>query len=87
VSVRPVESARRGQQDLKELHISRVINGVTISGTYSVKDGIVTVETALGTKSTHIGGSKPASLAYIMLRELLDDRETGFPTKTPERPQ
>jgi hypothetical protein len=61
--------------------ISRVIHGVTLRGTYSVQDGIITVQGSLGSKSTRVlRGSKPASQAHVMLRELYDDR-----TSAPER--
>jgi len=48
---------------MAERSISRVIRGMTRRGT--------TVTTPFGSKSTQvIGGSKPASLAYITAREL-----------------
>jgi hypothetical protein len=74
-------------KQLEEHHISRVIDGVTMSGTYSVEDGIITVTTALGTKSTQVADSPPEVLARIMLRELLDDMRTGFPSSLPKQPQ
>ena len=41
------------------------------SGPYSISRGTITVSTVFyGRKSTHVGGSTPASLARIMLREL-----------------
>jgi hypothetical protein len=56
---------------MAERSISRVIRGMTPRGTYCLSDGIVTVTTPFGSKSTQvIGGSKPASLAYITAREL-----------------
>ena len=56
---------------MAERSISRVIRGMTLRGTYCLSDGIVTVTTPFGSKSTQvIGGSKPASLAYITAREL-----------------
>jgi hypothetical protein len=56
---------------MAERSISRVIRGMTLRGTCCVRDGIVTVTTPFGSKSTQvIGGSKPASLAYITAREL-----------------
>jgi hypothetical protein len=48
-------------------------NGRVISGTYGHSDRYVTVKTALGSKTTQIGGSPPKSLARIMLRELADE--------------
>jgi hypothetical protein len=52
-----------------------------MSGTYSVKNGIVTITSAYGSKSAHVGTSKPASLAFILLRELFDDARTGIPSR------
>jgi hypothetical protein len=44
---------------MAERNISRVINGVTLRGTYSVKEGIVIVRTDFGSKSTQfVRGSK-----------------------------
>ena len=54
-----------------ERPISRVIHGVTLRGSYSVQDGIVTVKGEFGSTSSRVlRGSKPGSLAYVMLREL-----------------
>jgi hypothetical protein len=59
---------------MADRNISRVINGVILRGTYSVKDGIVTVTTPIGCKSSQVvRGSKPGSLAYIMLGQLFYD--------------
>jgi hypothetical protein len=45
--------------------------GRNASGRYSISRGTITVSTiSHGCKSTHVGGSTPASLARIMLREL-----------------
>jgi hypothetical protein len=52
--------------------ISRVVKGVTLKGTYTVQDGIVTLTTAFGNKTARLGKSKPASLAFVMLRELYE---------------
>jgi hypothetical protein len=54
-----------------ERSISRVIHSVTVQGTYSVQDSMVIVKTCFGSKSTRVlRGSKPSSLAYILLAEL-----------------
>ena len=72
---------------MAERNISRVINGVILRGTYSVKDGIVTVTTPIGSKSSQVvRGSKPGSLAYIMLGQLFYD-VSSEPSDAPERPQ
>ncbi len=60
--------------------------GLTLSGTYSVQDGVVTVTTAIGSKSTQVGSAKPASLAYVMLRQLFDDFHTDSPPLTADQP-
>jgi len=45
--------------------------GRNASGRYLISRGTITVSTIFyGCKSTHVGGSTPASLARIMLREL-----------------
>ena len=69
---------------MAERNISRVIKGVTLRGTYSVKDGIVTVRTPLGSKFSQVGRrSKPGSVAYILLGELFYDVSSD----APEQPQ
>jgi hypothetical protein len=42
-------------------------------GSYSIKDGTVTVRAGQVGKSTQIIGSSPKILAKLMLRELADD--------------
>jgi hypothetical protein len=72
---------------MADRNISRVINGVILRGTYSVKDGIVTVTTPIGRKSSQVvRGSKPGSLAYIMLGQLFYD-VSSEPSDAPEQPQ
>jgi hypothetical protein len=44
-----------------------------VHGWYRTHDGMVTVETGLGSTTTQIGGSDPTNLAYIMLGELADE--------------
>ena len=56
-----------------EQTISRVFNGVTLTGTYTLQDDIVTLRTALGNKTAQLLGSDLATLASIMLRELYQD--------------
>jgi hypothetical protein len=64
---------------MAERNISRVIKGVTLRGTYSVKDGIVTLSTTFGSKSTQVArGSKPGSLAYVLLGELFYDARSDL---------
>jgi hypothetical protein len=71
---------------MAERNISRVIKGVTLRGTYSVKDGIVTLSTTFGSKSTQVvRGSKPGSLAFILLGELFYDARSDLLPEAPER--
>ena len=56
-----------------ERSISRVFNGVTLTGTYTLQDGIVALRTAFGNKTAQLLGSDPDTLASIMLRELYQD--------------
>jgi hypothetical protein len=48
--------------------------GCVVSGSYSVARGLITVSNGHGTKVTQVGGSPPAILARIMLRELAQER-------------
>ena len=65
---------------MAEHSISRVIQGVSLRGTYSVEDSIVTVRTGFGSKSTRVlRGSKPSSVAYVMLGELYDEARPCSP--------
>jgi hypothetical protein len=43
----------------------------------------VSVETTTASKTTQVGGSDPTGLAYIMLRELAADENTGFKNPPP----
>jgi len=56
-----------------EQSISRVFNGVTLTGTYTLQDGIVMLRTAFGNKTAQLLGSDADTLASIMLRELYQD--------------
>ena len=51
----------------------RVFKGVTLTGTYTLQDGIVTLRTEFGNKTAQSLGSDPATLASIMLRALHED--------------
>jgi hypothetical protein len=51
-------------------HVTTEFNGRQISATYSVSRGAITVSTARDSKSTQVGGSTPAILARMLLREL-----------------
>jgi hypothetical protein len=64
--------AARGLVIWNDLRI-KLEDGRVISGTYGYSDRYVTVKTALGSKTTQIGGSPPRILAQIMLRELANE--------------
>src|SRR5947209_4847460 len=57
---------------LTELSIT-LADGRVVHGHYGVHEGMVTVLTARGSKTTQLGGSSGESLAHIMLRELADE--------------
>jgi hypothetical protein len=63
-----------------EFHdVSIEYEGRIISGAYCVRRGLVSVSTGYcggGSKSTQVGGSTPAGLARIMLRELAQELST-----------
>ena len=48
--------------------------GKTYRGRYSVTGGVVTVTWSLLSRSTQIGGSAPAVLARMLLKELIRDQ-------------
>jgi len=56
-----------------EQSISRVFNGMTLTGTYTLQDDVVTVRTEFANKTAQLLGSHLATLASIMLRELYED--------------
>jgi hypothetical protein len=47
--------------------------GRAVSGTYSVRAGLISVSTDCDRKSTHVGAVPPAALARIMLREMAQE--------------
>jgi hypothetical protein len=58
----------------EEVHIQ--YKGKTYRGRYSVAGSVVTVTWSLQSRSTQIGGSAPAVLARMLLKELI--RDQGF---------
>jgi len=48
-------------------------DGHSVSGTYSVRAGMIRVFTDYDRKCTHVGAVPPAMLARIMLRELAEE--------------
>ena len=60
----------------KELTID--FRGRTVSGSYSTsREGLVTVKTLRGSKTTTLGGSKARVIARILLRELATERKNA----------
>jgi hypothetical protein len=45
--------------------------GKTYTGSYTVEQGMITVSNLYGRKVTQVGSSSPASLARIMLAEIV----------------
>lgn len=50
------------------------IYGVKYYGTYFVQDFVVYVQSAFGSKATHIGSSSPEEAAKLLLSELVRAR-------------
>jgi hypothetical protein len=51
-----------------------IIDGVAHHGTYFVQNAIVYVQSVLGSKATHVGGSPPEVTAKLLLAELIRAR-------------
>ena len=47
------------------------------SGSWAVIDGMLTVRTANGTKSTQLGGMNPEGLTRILMRELAEEESVA----------
>jgi hypothetical protein len=60
----------------RETPIARDVNGVMIVGrfSYDPECDLLNVRSFYGKKSTQLGGSRPESLAGLLLRELHSDR-------------
>jgi len=56
--------------DRVEIEVS---GGKTVSGTFSVKRGMITVSTVHGSKTTQVGQMNAKVLAEKLLRELADE--------------
>lgn len=52
-------------------NVSVKIGDITHHGTYYVQDSLVYVQSEHGTKATQVGGSSPASIARLLLSELV----------------
>ena len=50
--------------------IETEIGGKTVRGSFQYADQMVTVKTAMGSKTTHVGGLIPEYLAKILLCQL-----------------
>jgi len=51
--------------------VTVTIDGVTHRGTYFVQGSMVHVQSTLGSKKTHVGGSPPEAIAKLLLSELV----------------
>jgi hypothetical protein len=54
--------------------ITITIDGVAHHGTYFVQNCAVYVQSVLGSKATHVGGSPPESVAKLLLSEIIRSR-------------
>jgi hypothetical protein len=52
-------------------HVTVTIDDIIYEGTYFVRDSMVYVQSAFGTKATQAGGSRPTTLAKLLLSELV----------------
>lgn len=52
--------------------ISVTIDGTTYPAAYELKQGVVTVRAAIGSKSASLGNSSPVIVARMLLRELIE---------------
>jgi hypothetical protein len=50
------------------------VDGVAHHGTYFVQDSAVYVQSAFGSKATHVGGSPPEMTAKLLLSEIIRAR-------------
>jgi hypothetical protein len=55
--------------------ITTEYNSRTIKGSFKYLDGVVTVRTPHGSKTTQLGGQTPEQLAKTLLRELAREGE------------
>ncbi|MET4261478.1 hypothetical protein ABIC09_006446 [Bradyrhizobium sp. S3.12.5] len=54
--------------------ITVILYGVAHHGTYFVQNSIVYVQSAFGSKATHVGGSRPEMTAKLLLSEIVRTR-------------
>lgn len=54
--------------------ITVTTSGVAHHGTYFVQNSIVYVQSVLGSKATHVGGSPPEMTAKLLLSEIIRSR-------------
>ena len=52
-------------------NVSITIDGVTHRGTYYVQRSLVRVQSRLGERVAHVGGSPPKSIAMVLLWQLV----------------
>jgi hypothetical protein len=57
-------------------YVTVEVDGEQYSATYTVSNGIVSVQTMYGDVSTHVGGSGAQIMASILLREFVQGAQT-----------
>jgi hypothetical protein len=75
-----------GELTVETTTISVRTGGVTHAGVYAARDGLITVMTVYGSKTTELGQSPPETLAWLMMLEIVreetarrDDRVWAWP--------
>ena len=53
--------------------VSVNVEGITLTATYEIKSGVVTVISALGSKSTQMGDNTPEYVARMLLQEIVKE--------------
>ena len=53
--------------------VSVNVEGITLTATYEIKSGVVTVISALGSKSTQMGDNTAEYVARLLLQEIVKE--------------
>jgi hypothetical protein len=53
--------------------VSVNVEGITLTATYEIKSGVVTVISALGSKSTQMGDNTAEYVARMLLQEIVKE--------------
>jgi hypothetical protein len=62
------------QKPIESHPVKTEVQGVNCCGAYTVADGIVTVFSPYGKRSTQVGSGRADFIARLMLRELAEGR-------------